>query len=199
MTSILENLKILKTKINVSKVVEQLKKYPQDWDHQKNLKDSQSLIDRGFADLPVSALQLIIGGVKHKDDFVGDSEINVKTPAYAHHSEIRKIIRKHFKNADIHRCGFLSLPIDEIVGAHIDEGTYYLTRNRYHLSILGRYQYFCGKESVIVEPGTLLWFNNDSFFAAEILIPSKYGKVISVSAQIICTFVNMCSYNLINR
>ena len=52
------------------------------------------------------------------------------------------------------------LPVDEIVGAHIDEGTYYLTRNRYHLSILGRYQYFCGKESVIVEPGTLLWFNN---------------------------------------
>ena len=72
--------------------------------------------------MPVSALQLIIGGVKHKDDFVGDSEINIKTPAYAHHSEIRKIIRKQFKNADIHRCGFLSLPVDEIVGAHIDEG-----------------------------------------------------------------------------
>jgi len=138
------SIKILKTGINVKKVVEQLKKYPQDWDHQKNLKDSQSLVDRGFADLPVSALQLIIGGVKHKDDFVGDSEINIKT----------------FKKADIHRCGFLSLPVDEIVGAHIDEGTYYLSRNRYHLSILGRYQYFCGKETVIVEPGTLLWFNN---------------------------------------
>ena len=153
-------IKILKTGINVDKVVQQLKKYPQDWDHQKNLKDSQSLVDRGFADLPVSALQLIMGGVRDKEDFVGDSEINIKTPAYAHHSEIRKIIRKQFKNAEIHRCGFLSLPVDEIVGAHIDEGTYYQTRNRYHLSILGRYQYFCGKESVIVEPGTLLWFNN---------------------------------------
>ena len=86
-------IKVIKTGINVDKVVQQLKKYPQDWDHQKNLKDSQSLIDRGFADLPVSALQLIMGGVKHKDDFVGDSEINIKTPAYAHHSEIRKIIR----------------------------------------------------------------------------------------------------------
>ena len=153
-------IKVIKTGINVSKVVEQLKKYPQDWDHQKNLKDSQSLVDRGFADLPTSALQLIMGGVKTKEDFVGDSEINIKTPAYSHHSEIRKIIRKQFKNADIQRCGFLSLPIDEIVGAHIDEGTYYLSRNRYHLSILGRYQYFCGKETVIVEPGTLLWFNN---------------------------------------
>ena len=132
----MKNLKILKTKINVNKVVEQLKKYPGDWDHQKNLERSQSLVDKGFADLPVSALQLIMGGVKTKEDFVGDSEINIKTPAYAHHSEIRKIIRKHFKNADIQRCGFLSLPIDEIVGAHIDEGTYYLSRNRYHLSLI---------------------------------------------------------------
>ena len=31
-------IKVIKTGINVSKVVEQLKKYPQDWYHQKNLK-----------------------------------------------------------------------------------------------------------------------------------------------------------------
>ena len=153
-------IKILKTGINVKKVVEQLKKYPQDWDHQKHLKNSESLVDRGFVDLPVSALQLIMGGVKKKEDFVGDSEINIKTPAYQHHSEIRKIIRKEFGNRELHRCGFLSLPVDEIVGAHIDEGTYYQTRDRYHLSILGTYQYFCGTDTTIVEPGTLLWFNN---------------------------------------
>ena len=105
-----QSIKILKTGINVKKVVDQLKKYPGDWDHQKSLEGSQSLLDRGFADLPVSALQLIIGGVKHKDDFVGDSEINIKTPAYAHHSEIRKIIRKHFKNADIHSCLLYTSP-----------------------------------------------------------------------------------------
>ena len=154
------SIKILKTGINVSKVVEQLKKYPQDWDHQKNLKDSQSLVDRGFADLPISALQLIMGGVKHKEDFVGDSEINIKTPAYAHHNEIRKIIRKQFKNADIHRCGFLSLPVDEIVGAHIDEGTYYLDKDRYHLSIQGQYHYIVGDENLVIDAGTLFWFNN---------------------------------------
>ena len=52
-------IKVIKTGINVSKVVEQLKKYPQDWDHQKTLEGSQSLVDRGFADLPTSALQLL--------------------------------------------------------------------------------------------------------------------------------------------
>ena len=153
-------IKVVDTKINVSKVIEQLKKNPQDWDHQKHIEDVQSLLDRGFDDLPVSALQLIMGGVKSKEDFVGDSEINIKTPAYQHHSEIRKILKKEFSGEEIHRCGFLSLPIDEIVGAHIDEGTYYLTRDRYHLSISGRYQYFVGNETVIVDPGTLFWFNN---------------------------------------
>ncbi len=153
-------IKIIKDKIDVSKVIKQLKKNPQDWDHQKHIEDVQSLLDRGFDDLPVSALQLIMGGVKSKEDFVGDSEINIKTPAYQHHSEIRKILKKEFSGEEIHRCGFLSLPIDEIVGAHIDEGTYYLTRDRYHLSILGRYQYFVGNETVIVDPGTLFWFNN---------------------------------------
>ena len=153
-------IKIIKDKIDVSKVIKQLKKNPQDWDHQKHIEDVQSLLDRGFDDLPVSALQLIMGGVKSKEDFVGDSEINIKTPAYQHHSEIRKILKKEFGGQEIHRCGFLSLPIDEIVGAHIDEGTYYLTRDRYHLSISGRYQYFVGNETVIVDPGTLFWFNN---------------------------------------
>ena len=153
-------IKVVDTKINVTKVIKQLKKNPQDWDHQKHIEDVQSLLDRGFDDLPVSALQLIMGGVKSKEDFVGDSEINIKTPAYQHHSEIRKILKKEFSGEEIHRCGFLSLPIDEIVGAHIDEGTYYLTRDRYHLSISGRYQYFVGNETVIVDPGTLFWFNN---------------------------------------
>ena len=153
-------IKVIDTKINVTKVIEQLKKNPQDWDHQKNIENIQSLTDHGFADLPVSALQLIMGGVKKKEDFVGDSEINIKTPAYEHHSEIRKIVRKNFGSKELQRCGFLSLPIDEIVGAHIDIGTYYLIRDRYHLGISGRYQYFVGNETIIVEPGTLLWFDN---------------------------------------
>ena len=69
----MKSIEIIKKNINVDRVVKQLRKNPQDWDHQKRLKDSKSLVDRGFADLPVSALQLIIGGVKNEKDFVGDS------------------------------------------------------------------------------------------------------------------------------
>jgi hypothetical protein len=42
-------IKVIKTDININKVINQLKKYPQDWDHQKHLENSHSLIDRGFA------------------------------------------------------------------------------------------------------------------------------------------------------
>ena len=64
-------------------------------------------------------------------------------------------------------CGFLSLPIGGYVGQHIDQGTYYQTRDRYHLAIQGKYRYTVGGQSVIVEPGTLLWFNNKLMHGTE--------------------------------
>ena len=91
---------------------------------------------------------------------MGDSEINVPTAAYQRHTEVVEIVKKEIPNREIHRCGFLSLPVDGYVGAHIDEGTYYHTRDRYHLSIQGQYQYFVGDETIIIDPGTLFWFNN---------------------------------------
>ncbi|NBX72049.1 hypothetical protein EBQ91_03950 [bacterium] len=152
-------IKIIKDKIDVSKVIKQLKKYSEDWGSQQKLENVE-LKDPHTHTTSVDVLQLIMGGIEKPGQLVGDSEICTKTPAYQHHSEIRKILKKEFGGQEIHRCGFLSLPIDEIVGAHIDEGTYYLTRDRYHLSISGRYQYFVGNETVIVDPGTLFWFNN---------------------------------------
>ena len=154
----MNNIKILKKGIDVSSVLKQLKDRKEDWGNQR--KDAESLIDRGYDDIDVGNLQLIMGSVKDKEDFVGDSELSVPTSAYQRHTEIIRIIKEEIPDRDIHRCGFLSLPIDGYVGAHIDEGTYYLTRDRYHLSIAGQYQYFVGNETAIVDPGTLFWFNN---------------------------------------
>ena len=154
-------IKVIKTGIDVSKVTEQLRKNPADWNHQKKQEGVRSLVDEhGFDDLPISNLQLTIGAVKKKKDFVGNSELSVNTPAYKRHTEIIKLIKEEFGNKEIYRCGFLALPVDEYVGAHIDEGTYYKTKDRYHLSIMGEYQYFTGRDSIIVKPGTLFWFNN---------------------------------------
>ena len=154
----MNNIKILKKGIDVSKVIDQLEQYSDDWYIQR--RGTDTLLERGYADIEVGNLQLIMGAVKKKEDFVGNSELNKPTPAYQRHTEVLKIVKRELPGRDVHRCGFLSLPIDGYVGAHVDEGTYYKTRDRYHLSIAGRYQYFVGEETVIVDPGTLMWFNN---------------------------------------
>jgi hypothetical protein len=157
----MKHIKVIKKGLDVSGVVKQLKENPFDWDHLKNKKGIRTLVDEhGFEDLPVGSLQLIIGAVKKKTDFVGDSEKNVRTSAYNRHTEILKIYKEIFDDKEIQRCGFLSLPVNEFVGAHIDKGSYYRERDRYHISICGEYQYFCGGDSIIVKPGTFFWFNN---------------------------------------
>ena len=154
----MKNIKILKTGIDVTKVKEQLEQYSDDWYIQR--KGTDTLLEKGYADIDVGNLQLIMGAVTKKEDFVGDSELSRPTPAYERHTEIINLIKKEIPNREIHRCGFLSLPIDGYVGAHIDEGTYYHTRDRYHISISGQYQYFVGGETTVIDAGTLFWFNN---------------------------------------
>ena len=152
------NIRIIKTGINVSKILKQLKDHPEDWGGQTKIEGVETLLDYGFPQVDAGVLQLVMGGVESLDQYVGDTEICIPTPAAKHHTEIIGFLKRNFKKFS--RCGFLSLPVGGEVGKHIDIGTYYQTRDRYHLSIQGRYIYTVGDESVTVEPGTLLWFNN---------------------------------------
>jgi hypothetical protein len=155
----LANIRILETGIDVSDILAQLKQYPEDWFNQRKIENTGSLLDRGYADIPVGNLQLVVGAVTKAEDFVGDSELCVPTDAFKRHTAVlHKLVQLGFR--DISRCGFLSLEVGGFVGQHIDEGTYYLTRDRYHLSIQGSYDYTVGGETVRIEPGMLIWFNN---------------------------------------
>ena len=154
----MNNIRVIKTGINISKIMKQLEKYPEDWEAQKKIEGVESLLNKGFMDLPAGVLQLIIGAVTNSNNFVGDSEISIATPAYDRHTEIIGFLRRNFHS--FCRCGFISLEAGEEVGQHIDIGSYYQTKDRYHLSIQGRYDYTVGCETYAVEPGTLFWFNN---------------------------------------
>tara|TARA_X000000368_G_scaffold100782_1_gene77709 strand:+ start:399 stop:932 length:534 start_codon:yes stop_codon:yes gene_type:complete len=153
----MKNISVLKTGIDVSKIVEQLNKNPSDWGSQKGI-DNTEIKDPHQYITSVDVLQLVMGGITESEKNVGNTEICIKTPAYDHHTEIVNYLSKRFPT--IYRCGFLALPVGEIVGAHIDEGTYYQDKDRYHLSIEGQYEYIVGNERITVDPGTLLWFNN---------------------------------------
>ena len=153
----MKNIRIIKTDIDVSSILQQLHQHPEDWGSQKNVENAQQLDPTEYT-VTVDVLQLIMGGVETEDQYVGNTEICIQTPAYKKHTEILNYLGKYFKK--LRRCGFLALPVGQIVGTHIDEGTYYLTKDRYHLSIQGKYEYTVGEETVIVESGTLFWFNN---------------------------------------
>ena len=70
----MKNIKILKTGIDVSKILAQLQQYPEDWEAQKTMDGQvESLLDRGYDDIPVGVLQLVMGGVNDPSEFVGDT------------------------------------------------------------------------------------------------------------------------------
>ena len=160
----MNNIHIIKTGINVSKIKSQLEKYKGDWGNQKQMEGAQQ-VDPDFHKIEAGVLQLVIGAITKVGEMAYNTEICLKTPAYDRHTEIVKFMKRHFHTHS--RCGFLSLPVGEIVGTHIDQGTYYQTKDRYHLSIQGIYKYHCGDDEVIVEPGTLLWFDNKKPHGAE--------------------------------
>ena len=155
----MDNIRIIKTDINVGKILNQLKQYPEDWGAEKMIEGTSNVQNEfGFPEIKAGVLQLVMGAVDNPDQYVGDTEYCVKTPAYTKHTEVVAFLKRNFKRFS--RCGFLSLPVGGKVGQHIDIGSYYQTRDRYHLAIQGRYKYTVGNESYIVNPGTLLWFNN---------------------------------------
>lgn len=139
-------------------MLNQLQQYPEDWGIQNKMDKADSLLNYGYQEISADVLQLVIGGVTNVNDFVGDTEICIPTPAFHKHTAMVHFLKRNFK--DVRRCGYLSLPIGGIVGDHIDIGSYYSTKDRFHLSIQGTYEYHCGDDTVVVEPGTLLWFNN---------------------------------------
>ena len=157
----MHNIKILDTGINVGGVLAQLKEHADDWGAQNKLEGTGSLLSDkwGFPAVNSGVLQLVMGAISHPNEFVGDTELCKATPAFMHYTELWRILG-NYNFPNISRCGFLSLPVGGEVGIHIDEGTYYHTRDRYHLSIQGEYLYQVGDEEVHVKPGMLLWFNN---------------------------------------
>lgn len=153
------NIRVIKRGINVTKILKQLHHHPEDWGSQKNIEGAGDLVnDQGFPAVQAGVLQLKMGTVADLNQYVGDSETSIETPAYTRHTEIVGFLKRNFKKFD--RCGFLSLPIGGEVGQHIDIGSYYQSRDRYHLAIQGTYDYTVGGETVTINPGDLIWFNN---------------------------------------
>ena len=158
----MKNIRIIKTGINVSKIQRQLDLYADDWGLQKKL-DGVELQDPTKFHTVVDVLQLVMGGIEREGQYVGDSELCYPLPTLKRHTEIVAFLKRHFHA--VRRCAFFKIPVGHQVDRHTDFGSYYLDKDRYHLSISGSYRYTVydddgTAEVVNIEPGTLFWFDN---------------------------------------
>ena len=76
----MKNIRIIQTGVDVSKILEQLKQYPEDWGSQKKIERTEQLDPTKYT-VTVDVLQLIMGGIEKEEQYVGDTEICIKTPA----------------------------------------------------------------------------------------------------------------------
>ena len=168
----MNNIRIIQEKIDVSQILKQIETYPDDWGNVGRMKgvDRQ---DPHTRLVKSGVLQLVMGGISQPGEFIGDTEICVPTEATTRHIAIQKWLAE--QQLRVGRCAFLRTPVGEITGKHIDQGNYYLTKDRYHLSISGTYRYTVWdngdddntKEVVTIQPGTFFWFNNKKNHMAE--------------------------------
>lgn len=65
------------------------------------------------------------------------------------------------------RAAFFRLPPKQNVLSHIDDGSYYLNKDRFHLCIQGTYEYAVDKEVHIIKQGQFFWFDNKKIHRAK--------------------------------
>jgi len=150
----MKNIIIIKRDLNVEPILKQVYANWIDWKWVSKLNKETIGGDKD----PYGFLPLVWAKVKPKED-PKNAEGREPTPLFFHYDEVHKFWKEN-KIYKTGRAAFFKLKPDGRVLKHIDLGTYYHTKDRYHLSLQSRYHYIVGDEEMIVEPGTFFWFNN---------------------------------------
>lgn len=155
----MSNFIFIDTNIDVSAILKQVLENPQDWN------ETQGYANIGGNPTPSGFLPLVMGVLKPPYTSIKDSEYQRPTPMFEKYTEIRKWLRS-VGIKETGRAAFFQLPVGGGVMPHIDEGKYYLSRDRFHLSLQGEYVYVVDGESHIIKPGTFFWFDNKKVHSA---------------------------------
>ena len=155
----MSNFRFIETNIDVTPYVEELKANDHLWHMVSQMRNIGGQLN------PYGFLPLTMG-VQVNGANIKNSELQQNTPAYEMFPRMVKFLKDH-NCANHSRAAFFKLGPKGSVGDHIDDGDYYLTRDRYHFSLQGRYRYMCGGEEHIIEPGTFFWFDNKKIHAAQ--------------------------------
>jgi len=145
-----KNIKIIKTGIDPKPFLDQISEDDWNWvSRQKGIAGDKN---------PYGFLPLVMAKASKGED-PHNVDRQVKTQMYEKYTLVRKFWKK-WNIKETGRAAFFRLQPGCRVKTHIDRGSYYLDKDRYHLSLAGTYEYTVGDEVMIVEPGTFFWFHN---------------------------------------
>lgn len=88
-----------------------------------------------------------------------DLQAYEKTPLWNMFPTVTNWLQTTFPTG-LSRVLIVKLLPEKQVYKHVDSGSYYRARTRFHLVLKGRYVYNVGNESIIASPGMLFCFNN---------------------------------------
>jgi len=141
-----KNIKILTTGIDVGGILKEINDNPADW-----LFDTKRQ-NKWYQQQHTQSIPLVKA---HGDD----PNSYKPTPLYDHYPETLRTL-KAFYPVGLSRINIVKLTAGMRVYPHFDHGKYYETRNRYHLTVTGVYEYTVGDEIQLTQPGILFWFDN---------------------------------------
>lgn len=148
----MSNFIFIEKNIDISAMLQQVLDNPLDWKAVSQYENVGGLLD------PPGFLPLVMAAVEYGAD-ARNAEHLIQTELFQKYDLVlRYIFSKGIRS--LGRAAFFKLKVGGSVPRHIDVGTYYLTKDRYHLSLQGRYLYEVDGEEHIIEPGTFFWFDN---------------------------------------
>lgn len=107
----------------------------------------------------------LVMGVQEKGKTIKNSDKISPTIAFPLFPVLFKVLSEYGVNT-FSRGAFFRLPPNRKVLSHIDDGTYYLDKDRFHLCIQGTYEYGVDDETHIINEGQFFWFDNKKIHRA---------------------------------
>lgn len=148
----MSNFRFIHYDVDVSAILTELEKHTNDW------KAVGTYENIGGSKDPYGFLPMVMA-VVGPDENPKNVEALMMTPLAKHYPSLWSWLATQ-GITQVARAAFFKLAVNDQVLEHVDDGTYYLTKDRFHLSLQGTYLYTVGGEEQIIEPGTFFWFDN---------------------------------------
>lgn len=97
---------------------------------------------------------------------IDDVQTYAKTQIWDQFPTVTNWLQKNFPSG-LSRVLLIKLLPEKEVYTHVDAGSYYRIRTRFHLALKGTYAYHVGNETLVVNPGTLFCFNNSLMHSSQ--------------------------------